>query len=298
MTRRVGGIALLIVALLGTLIITRLDGVRVAGTAIAPPGVGAPSVGDCAVRFVGPAPTTPAQVRDPRAPGAPADEVSTILESGVRFGACTGEHVGEVVAYRTMPRQALTEVDRAADVQWCRSVAGDYQAHARWRVRDAASGVWIPLTGQQFTTVLSDVFPVSDEPRWSACMVGATGNEAYTGSYLQSFAVGMAPAPFGRCMTDGERARDVSCTAPHDAQEFGVGSGAPMSAREAVAACRELIAAMTGMADITAAGRLRTELVGGGTRSADPVGCRVSVVGPAQLTATLIGIGNGGLPLL
>ena len=126
MTRRAGGIAVLIVALLGTLIITRIDGVRVAGTAIAPPDVGAPSVGDCAVRFAGPAPTAAARAEtDPRASGAPAFGVSTVQESGVRFGACTGEHVGEVVAYQTRPRQALTDVDRAADVQWCSTVASD-----------------------------------------------------------------------------------------------------------------------------------------------------------------------------
>lgn len=298
MTRRWGGVVLLVVAMLGALIITRLDGVRVAGTATVPPGAGAPSVGECAVRFTEPSATTPVPASpDPGADKEAAPQVGEVPASGVRFGACTGEHIGEVVAYRTMPQRALTEADRAADVRWCRSIASDYQAHARWRVRDAASGIWTPSTGQQFTAVLSDVLSESDQPRWSACMVGAFGHEPYAGSYLQSFAVGAPPAPFGRCQMNGARAREVSCTTPHDAQEFGVGSGAPMPAREAVAACRELISEMTGLAEVTADGVLRTEVVGGGARSAEPVRCRVSVVGPARLTATLIGVGGGPLPL-
>ena len=83
-----------------------------------------------------------------------------------------------------------------------------------------------------------------------------------------------------------------------------------MSSREAVAACGELIKAMTGMPDVNAGGLMKVQVVGGnaeagggdfGDADLDPDStfgrCRLIVVGPHQLTGTLLGIGANELPL-
>lgn len=80
-------------------------------------------------------------------------------------------------------------------------------------------------------------------------------------------------------------------------QEFGTSVGPPAGAREVVTACRELIRAMTGMADATGGGMLRTAVVGGGSADGGATSCRLSVVGDRLLIGTLIGIGTAPVPL-
>lgn len=168
-TRRVAGLAVLVMTLLAVVVAVRLDGTRIVGRPIAPPGLSAPDVGDCVASFDDPARaappgprTGPALPLDTAAPAQPP--VGVVQETGVRFTACAGEHLGEVVAYRRMAHQRTTDADRTADINWCRSVAADYRAHLRWRVRGIAGGRWIPSTGQRFTAVLSAPFVDPDEP--------------------------------------------------------------------------------------------------------------------------------------
>lgn len=54
-TRRVAGVAVLVLAVVAVVVAARLDGTRIAGTAIAPPGLSAPNVGDCVSAFADPA---------------------------------------------------------------------------------------------------------------------------------------------------------------------------------------------------------------------------------------------------
>jgi hypothetical protein len=160
--------------------------------------------------------------------------------------------------------------------------------------------------------------PSSDpaESPWAACAVVSPELEAYRGSYLASFAQGPSPAPFGLCRPN-DADRWVSCVAPHRTQVFGTVTGQRASAAADSASCRGLIAGMTGMADISAAGALRLDVDGeappaggkslGGAAdgsvnpvTAGPTGdasCRLSVVGDGELVGTLIGIGQGRLPL-
>ena len=302
MTRRAAGVALLVVALLAVVVVARIGGTRVAGRAIAPPGLSAPTVGDCVAGFADPAhaaptaetsqvPTTSASPSAPR----PLPDVGVVDEAGVTFSGCAGGHLGEVIAYRRMAQQWQADADRSADIDWCRSVAGDYRAHLQWRVSDAAGGLWSPSTGQRFTAVLSAPFVDPQEPRWSACLVLPPAGEKYAGSYVRSLAFGPAPAPFGRCFTDAPAELPASCAEPHTGQEFGISSGPPATARAGVASCRELIGAMTGMSDPTGGGSLRTEVVG--STATGSSSCRLAAVGNRRLTGTLIGIGDAPVPL-
>ena len=278
---------MLALAVLCALLIARVGGIPVGGTAVAPPGLSAPAVGDCLLAVRG-------ELGSGEPPAAP---VGSIGESEVSFSDCAGEHLGEVVAYRRLPTQAVADDGTASDIQWCGTVALEYQEHARSQVSAAAGGFWSATTGERFAAILST--PNSDvaEPRWSACALVSPDLELYSGSYVSSFATGVTPAPFGVCRAGDVPERSVSCDLPHRVQEFGTGTVPPMSTRDAVAACRSLIGRKTGMSDITAGGLLRTEVVGGGADATEPASCRLSVAGDDRLVGTLIGIAGRPLPM-
>jgi hypothetical protein len=302
--RRFAGAGLLVLALLGLLVITGLQGVRVAGTAVAPPGLSAPAVGDCLMQLRDTAAAGPAAGRPS------AQTVGGVSEDAVSFAGCgSSGHLGEVVGYQQHPRQSATT---DIDISWCQRVSDDYRAHQVYRFEDAAGGLWEPSTGQRFLTVLSRPNADQREPRWAACVVIAPNVESYTGSFLRSLADAPAPAPFGLCLAGITAQRWVSCEVPHRTQEFGTGTGEPMDARAAVAACRALIARMTGLPDISAGGLLLVEVVGGSPAGsatgagesdratgglAGPGSCRLSILGERQLAGTLVGIGAGTLPI-
>ena len=322
---------MLAAAVVCSLVVARIGGLRVAGTAIAPPGLSAPAVGDCLMTLADPLATERA-LRQP-----PGSDLGELSETAVTFADCAGRHLGEVVAYRRMQSQldpaaapsagpttgptaapaaglAAGATGQAApgssaypgtpDGQWCAQVAADYRAHEVARFRAGAGGDWTPSTGQRFLTVLSRPNADPAEPRWSACVMLAPLLETYSGSYLQSLAGGPAPSPFGRCLSDDAADRWVSCDAPHLAQEFGSGTGPAMTARDAVDSCRALTEQMTGMDDVSAGGILRVVVIGGGSGTVGAGGqpaigasCRLEVVGSSHLVGTLLGVANGPLPL-
>jgi hypothetical protein len=314
MTRRALGIAVLCLALLCSVLITKAGGIRVAGIAALPPGLDAPKVGNC----LG---SVSASMSAGSAAPSAAVSIDVIGETAVTFADCASEHLGEVVAFRRTPADTDAAGSGSAtggsDGEWCQRVALDYRSYSMYRLRDDAIGSWVPSTGQRFVAILST--PSSDpaESPWAACAVVSPELEAYRGSYLASFAQGPTPAPFGLCRSDDHADRWVSCVTPHRTQVFGTVTGQRASAAADSASCRGLIAGMTGMADISAGGALRLDVDGesssaggkspGGAAvgsvnpaTAGPTGeasCRLSVIGDAELVGTLIGVGQGRLPL-
>jgi len=301
MTReRLAGVLLLVAVVLGSVLFARIDGRRVAGVATAVPGATAPSVGDCVAGVAGPL-TVPTRAAFPPS----SLSVASVGETSVTYSDCSGEHVGEVVAYRLTP-VTDGEPSKELDNAWCQDVGAGYQSMMQWRFRGATSGLWQPSTNQRFVAILS----ASTEGSWGACAVLAPGLELYPGSFVESMSGQQAPPPFGLCRSGDHADRWVSCSSPHRVQEFGVAVEAGMSSREAVAACGELIKAMSGMPDVNAGGLLKVQVVGGNTEAGggdfgdadlDPDStfgrCRLIVVGPHQLTGTLLGIGANELPL-
>ena len=305
-------------ALVCSLLVARIGGLRVAGTAIAPPGLSAPAVGDCLVTLTGPLATDAIAGKSP-----PQTDLGAVRETSVTFADCAGRHVGEVIAYRRMPSQldpqATPSVQQppigpitgstppdpvTPDGQWCDQVAADYRAHEVSRFQAGAGHGWAPATGQRFLTVLSRPNADPAEPRWAACILLAPDLEVYTGSYLQSLAGAVTPSPFGLCRSGGVPDGWVSCDAPHQVQEFGSGTGQPMTARDAVDSCRALAQQMTGLQDVSAGGVLRGVVIGGDGGAAGASGqpatawsCRLEMVGDARLVGTLLGIANRPLPL-
>ncbi len=332
--------ALLVATLVVAVLAARASGVRIAGTAITAPGVGAPAVGECLVALdlsPGAAVLTDGARSDlggrsvPVIPGIDSNSATGsgtsgsgwLEEAAVRFGSCDGEHLGEVAAYRRMAPGPDLSADRTADMQWCASVAGDYQAHAQYQVQATVGPDWAPVTGAQFTAVLSTPRPDLREFRWAACLVVAPRTESYRGSYLRSLAIGPAPAPFGVCaggagtggavtggpatggpatggaVTGGaESGGVVSCLTPHLAQDFGAVDVAPDATATSVDNCRGLVGILTGLDDPTAGGLFSVQVVDvSGPGELAGRRCRLTILGEGRLTASLLGIGGQPLPV-
>ncbi len=279
--RRLLGVVLVLLVVLGTLVVARWDGRRILGTAAIGRPAGPPTVGDCVAALVGPTPPLFPLVFGPRGRG--------------------GRTVGGVLRLRRRARRrgggvppdcasATGIAGATSDGQWCTQVAVGYREHLRWQVRAVTGGVWTPVVAHRFVAILGEPVGGTDAGRWAACAVLAPGLEHYRGSYLRSMADTAAPAPFGFCRSGAIPDRRVSCQSPHGEQVFGT---AASGAAPALDTCRDLVGRVTGMTDVTGGGRLRVSVAGDGTT----VTCRVGVVGPIELTATLTGIGDGPLPL-
>lgn len=254
----------------------RWHGFRVAGTAVVARTVVVPAVGECVVALSGPTP--------PLLPLVFGISAAVVDEPAAIFADCAGPHVGEVVAFR---RVALDGgAGPGPDGRWCTEVAVGYREHLRWQVAAVAAGVWTPVAAHRFVVVVGG--EASDD--WAACVVLAPGLERYRGSYLRSLADTAAPAPFGSCWTGAGPGRRVSCEKPHDQQVFGV---LTPGARPTSTSCRALVQRLTAMSDPTAGGRLEVRVTDPGVVAT----CRVRVVGPRWLTATLLGLGDAPLPL-
>ncbi len=280
--RRLLGVVLVLLVVLVTLVVARWDGRRILGTAAIGRPAGPPTVGDCVAALIGPTP--------PLFPLVFGLSAAAVGERSVVFSDCGGEHVGEVTAFRRIGASATGIAGATSDGQWCTQVAVGYREHLRWQVRAVTGGVWTPVVAHRFVAILGEPVGGTDAGRWAACAVLAPGLEHYRGSYLRSMADTAAPAPFGFCRSGAIPDRRVSCQSPHGEQVFGT---AASGAAPALDTCRDLVGRVTGMTDVTGGGRLRVSVAGDGTT----VTCRVGVVGPIELTATLIGIGDAPLPL-
>jgi hypothetical protein len=324
MTRRALGVAVLCVALLCSVLVAKAGGLRVAGIAALPPGLDAPTVGDCLSSVSGPI------------AGAPPSTTSidSVGQTAVTFGDCARDHLGEVVAFRRQPGRStdtagVASIDPAdsngasaeSDGEWCQRISFDYRSSASYLLRNASAGLWVPATGQRFVAILSAPSVDPARQRWAACAVVAPELETYHGLYVSSLAQGITPAPFGLCRSGDAADHWVSCITPHRTQVFGTAAGGPaLPASQENSACHGLIEAMTGMADVSAGGALRVDVASGGSGQAGAgsaavaagasntdnpgtgdltrdASCRLSVVGEGELVGTLIGVGQGRLPL-
>ena len=132
--------------------------------------------------------------------------------------------------------------------------------------------------------------------KWAACALTSPDFEPYRGPLVRSLTGGPPPAPFGLCLPTDDSSVAVSCGAAHRAQEFGTTT--TPATPETMESCRELIAGMTGMPDITAGGLLQPIVFAPTVAAASPptTSCRLAVVGQRILAGTLAGVGNGPLP--
>ena len=261
---------------------SRLGGMRLAGVPVASAGLGAPAVGECLAVVTGPVSV-----------GLPMDSivVTSVGNEGVRFADCADPHLGEVVAVRTSleaPFQATTNEG------WCAAVATGHRSQVLPPVGDAVRHQWKPAADARIMLVLS-ALPGPKAFRWAACALVSPRLELYRGLFLGSLTDGPVPAPFGVCLSTGG-AVEVSCDTAHRVQVFGTRTTPTTPTVDE--SCRGLIAAITGMPDITAGGKLEPVVFGltGPDKLTPTTTCRLSVVGNHALSGTLVGVGDGPLP--
>lgn len=275
--RRLVGVGIVLVVALCVPAAARWNGLPVSGSAVVARTVVVPGVGDCVAALTGPTP--------PLQPLVFGISAAVVDDGSVVFSTCVGTHVGEVVAFRRDGAGAGTRAGMAG--KWCTDVAASYREHLRWQVAAVAAGVWSPVMVQRFVAVIG----ASGSDRWAVCAVLAPGLERYRGSYLGSMADAAAPPPFGSCRSGEVPDRRVSCETPHGQQVFGT---LLPGATPTMDSCRGLVGRLSAMTDPTGGGRLEVGVADLGGAAT----CRVRVVGPQRLTGTLLGLGDGPLPLI
>ena len=286
MPRRRLGLLLLLLVLPVIAVLARLPGERVPGIGSAPAHLGIPQAGTCVTSLQ----HEPGGLRPASRTG-----LLSLGEPAVEFGSCDDPHVGEVLASRLLIEPI--PIDAQSDGRWCRQVSNAYVRHRTSALEASAiTKWWTPVVGYGFAVVLST--PGLASYRWAACAVLAPRGEAYHGR--ATTLARTTPAPFGECRDD---IVVVSCTAPHDSQDFGV--GLPPSDIDYRASCVELVRQMTGLADPAAGGRLVVEVVrpdgqdvtAPTNRSpASGLRCQIRSTDGNRLAATLTGIGAQPIP--
>lgn len=271
---------MVLAVVVAVLVSARWEGVRVPGSGISIRTIGVPAAGDCIAALTGPTP--------PLLPLVFGAGAEVIGDRSVVFSGCAAAHVGEVVAFRRFGPAG--DDDTGSDAQWCTQVAIGYGLRPRWQAGVVtAAQPWRPVLAYRFAAILSGADADAQGRRWAACAVLAPGLESYQGSFL-SLADSAAPAPFGFCRTGELSDQRVSCDTPHGEQVFAT---AVSNVGQRQDGCLALVQQATEMSDVTGGGRLQLSIAGPGPLPS----CRIRVVGPAQLTGTLIGIGDAPLPL-
>jgi hypothetical protein len=290
MDRRVGGAALLVLALALVVVVSAVRGATVGGRATAEPVRPTAQVGDC---VAGRIPTSVLAAEALPLPSAPVVP-------------CSSLHAAEVVAIFPDPAAAdgVPDLPRDTDVaQRCWDSAGTYLGHPRgFDVQE-----WIPAIAYGAAFVGPDLRQRAAGQRWAACVVFAVepvggASRPLVGSVADAFARPRPNTPeFAVCQ---ERAGGgaFACSRPHVVEVFATSlrAASEVSAEAVRRTCQELVADATGMPDPTAGGRLTVATTTDDAGPAEYVftQCVVTVTDPARrLTSTVRHLGTDPLPL-
>ena len=183
---------------------------------------------------------------------------------------------------------------------------------------------WAPALMLQSGLVQPSSRQQADGQRWAACVILAAGTGTDTGLALNdvprtnqlrgAIRAGSLPQDFGLCANPPvELQRAVSCTEQHTLQLLGWSELSTFAtSAERLSACRTLAGSLTRMSDPSAGGRLRltayeerdgpngTVIPSGAPDQPGQTGtvtCIVSTVGTGRLVGSLLGLGNGPVPL-
>lgn len=310
--RAVAGTVLLLSTALVMVLAPRLADRPISGTAVAA-GVPAPPLsGQCVMG--------PDQLRATASPGLPLDDGVLGAGTPLRFGACSGSHVGEVVAVDNAvpPPQAVAIYGFPFSFQ----VSGCGQSAFRYLGIDpggqgpvgnvGAEGVnWAVTTRAAVVVARPSTEQVAAGEHWVACVL-VTPESGYTGTARGAYAAGGAPSAFGVCggrsiaLSEEElgsvTGTEWDCGRPHQAEQVGVawfGGDLPDTAA-LTTSCAAFAGSVTGLRDVTAGGRLTVRPVVLGAQGAPKgwreVACSLVVTGSESLSSTLVGLGNRSLP--
>lgn len=291
MRRRIIGLLVLLVALLGFAVTTRLNHpVTVAGAAGLEPGEPMATVDEC---LLTPPPTTyafrPGEALSPQA----------------KLGSCAEAHYGEVIA---VVQGDLNE----QSVNTCHSA--DPLGYLGIPV--ATPNNWAAVPAFAMALAGPDARQYAAGQHWFACVVSvAPGEAAITTPLRDAYSTGTPPASFASCLSaaDPYFASSVSCSTPHRSELFAfAGLAGPLGGIDDLdAKCRQLIDDATGIPDLAADGlevRVTAYLDQGPQYTpADfplPAGvtagasCEVTSAAGRQLNASLADLGSAAVPWL
>ena len=274
---------------------------------------GPPSIGDCVVD-----PLSSASDGDLSATLTVGDTVSPVYAQQ-QIRRCTGTRYGEVVAVVTHPQRAV--VAQGSD-------GGAYLADPNRKTCDLRGSAYLGLdrtsTGWRpalmMTTTLSGPSPLQEGAgqRWAVCIAAPAVDTAadptsqqYASTIRNAVHTGRQRNRLGSCLADVQSNSGfggVSCVHPHGFEVLASGasgsSAVPRSELEQ--RCRQAAREVTGIADLSAAGALTTQIlvqfgsstiVTGSLIPADSaVTCGIATTGNRKLAGSLLALGHQPIP--
>ena len=302
MNRPLAGVVLLVLTVVAVTVVPMINGRRVAGSGTPVEFPAPPQVGDCVV------------------PPFPADNVVDRLDpevrvTAIRFGPCTGAKVGEVVALTdaiTIGRDTARIPSRGicsrqiAEYAGLKTSPGSVSLPGPSTIGPMA---WMPTIGSESYLIVPSLVEQSAGHHWVACLAAATNQASYLGSLRAAYTTGVLPDQFGLCWTAADLDLIpglLACDQPHAAELLAtgwIGDRSQMSRSDVDAGCRQIAGRIMRTDDPTRGGAITVVLdpvrLDGASTPSDPqtVGCLVTATGNAQLTGTVVALGDRPAPL-
>lgn len=285
MSRRLAGVALMVLTIIGTVVIASLPGRRVAGTAVSVAFPDAPQIGDCLL--------------DPRQ-GAGPDTAAAVRPLPL-FGPCAdGRATGEIVAVRMGPAtdnaDCVPEALRRAGL--LRDQAGSFvlpgaptDDPVEWSYRFAVSAFWLP-----------QIPWLPSASTWAVCIAEPLGHRLDHGTIAGAFDDGRLPGDYGTCaqsMDVVSAIPQVNCNLPHVAELISSGLVAGTTSfdwNRIHSSCATQAALVMRRGDPTAGGELKPTALGiplPGSQAALLVPCYLTASDGRMIVGSLVGLGSG-----
>jgi len=313
--RRWGGVLVLVVAVVAALAgNARIK--DIAGQALRGPVPGPPSVGDCLLEPPGTA-LWGTFAGDQGSGYALGDDAGY---PSLRTGECAARRFGEVAGVvMDGPDRRLTYQQAWGDASSAQSRCSDMvDAYLGATRSSSAAPEWGPAPYATLVLVGPSDVQRADGQHWLGCVAAAVEapgvSTSYTGTVRGMMRTLRFPPELAVCLevqpsTAG--VTQVGCGQQHKVELLAIGysdDSRPAHPDDAERSCVALATSMTGLADPTAAGRLRVRAVGvplppdpnsADTSTANPTQwyCTIEPKGNHVLTGPLLGLGDGPLPL-
>lgn len=314
------GVLVIGVTLMVMAVVSHLSPKAVRGTAVAVPVAGAPAVGDC---VLDPG-SSPWILQD--ATPAPTSNISLPYPT-LQIGSCVATRYGEVVAIIADPARPVvtTNADGSGSIvdpnmETCQPAALRYiglPVSGRGYQADFFT-FWNPTAALGAAGSAPSVRQRAAGQHWLACVTypqpGSHGMidppASYESSLRGAMLTGAHRDELGTCLlvADPVQNQNIDCTELHQGELFGYAYTGErhVSRAELERTCRQVIAQLTRLPDITAGGDLTVQLLvfdsnrAPVTAAQEPANafafCGLNTTGSRQLRASLLARGRGPLP--
>lgn len=293
-------VGVLLAAVVGANPLTR----RVAGDPAPVTVSGAPSIGDCVTSL-------PTAERG-------ADLDGTIDYPSAEYGPCNNPIVGEVssVDQAIAPARQITGAEYWPLSAQCALDAIGYTGSIPPVVNQGGGRpgiLWTPSLSFDYLPVGPSAVQRALGQHWSACVVGAVDATPYLGQLHQVLTGGVLPAVFGSCWPSAylRSANQIPCDQPHPVELLGttVLGGTSISTADVMAACVVYAGRVLRTADPTRQGVIALDVAGfdrvfeiqptdDTNLAGRDVSCYAKAPTGSRFNGTLVGIGDGPLPLV